>query len=152
MKERFETFTLQIAKISRYIRKIKTEEMRASRLKAPHVSCLHYLYQRGPMTAKELGEVCGEDKAAISRTLIYLEKHGYIYYERNTQKRYKEPILLTETGKEIGAVIENKIEKILQQSDFGVPREELATMYRGLETICVNLERICAGYEFCDNE
>ncbi len=152
MQERFETFTLRITKISRLIRKIKAEEMRAYNLKAPHVSCLHYLYCKGPMTARELCEVCDEDKAAISRTLIYFEKNGYVYYEQNTRKRYREPVLLTEKGKEIGKIIEDKIDRVLQQSDFGIPREELVAMYRGLDTISVNLETICNSYELCDDE
>ncbi|MBQ7880983.1 MAG: hypothetical protein IJ358_04000 [Clostridia bacterium] len=53
MEQRFETFTVQIAKISRCIRKIKSEEMAEFNLKSPHVSCLYYLYrQNNKMTAK----------------------------------------------------------------------------------------------------
>ena len=45
MIERFETFTVLITKISRSIRKIKTEEMAKFNLKSPHVSCLYYLFK-----------------------------------------------------------------------------------------------------------
>ena len=78
MEQRFETFTTQIAKISRCIRRIKTGEMAEFNLKSPHVSCLYYLYQSDGMTAKELSDVCDEDKAAISRAISYLEENGYI--------------------------------------------------------------------------
>ena len=74
MMERFETFTLLISQISRSIRKIKTEEMAEFKLKSPHVSCLYYLYKEKTLTAKELCDICDEDKAAISRSLLYLEK------------------------------------------------------------------------------
>jgi len=51
MQQRFETFTVLIAKISRSIRRIKAEEMSEFHLKGPHVSCLYYLTQLGPLMA-----------------------------------------------------------------------------------------------------
>ena len=55
MEELFSLFTLQVAKCSRCIRKIKQEEMETFNLKGPHVSCLHYLYKsNGSLTLKEL--------------------------------------------------------------------------------------------------
>ena len=78
MKERFETFTVLIAKINRNIRKIKNQEMAEYDLRSPHISCLYYLYSTNGLTATELCERCEEDKATISRSLDYLEKNGYI--------------------------------------------------------------------------
>ena len=43
MEERFEAFTVLISRISRSIRRIKSEEMAEFQLKGPHVSCLYYL-------------------------------------------------------------------------------------------------------------
>ena len=143
MKERFETFTLQIAKISRCIRKLKTEEMKGFHLKTPHVFCIYYLYSKGPMTAKELSEICDEDKAAVSRSLIYLEKNDYVFCESKARKRYKEPIMLTEKGKQVGELIEEKINNILRQSALGLSEEELEIFYRGLFVIGDNLQKIC---------
>lgn len=74
MKERFETFTVLTAKISRNIRKIKNQEMLKYDLKSPHISCLYFLYCADTLTATELCERCEEDKATISRSLDYLEK------------------------------------------------------------------------------
>ena len=68
MEERFETFTVLIARISRSIKRIKADEMADFELKGPHVSCLYYLSQQDGMTAAELCERCDEDKAAISRS------------------------------------------------------------------------------------
>ena len=51
MEERFETFTVLIARISRSIKRIKAGEMAEFALKGPHVSCLYYLSQCGSMTA-----------------------------------------------------------------------------------------------------
>ena len=71
MQERFQTFTVLITKLNRCIRKIKTEEMAEFDLKSPHVSCLYYLYKADSLTAKELCDICEEDKANISRSFIY---------------------------------------------------------------------------------
>ena len=72
MQQRFETFTVLIAKISRSIRRIKAEEMSEFHLKGPHVSCLYYLTQLGPLTAGQLCDRCEEDKAAVSRSLGWI--------------------------------------------------------------------------------
>ena len=55
MEDRFETFTVLIARISRSIRRLKAEEMERLGLKGPHVSCLYYLGLDGPLTAAERG-------------------------------------------------------------------------------------------------
>ena len=86
MEKRFELFTVLISKISRSIRKIKTEEVSEFNLKSPHVSCLYYLYKSKPLTATELCDICGEDKAAISRSLEFLEKNGFLTCESNLKK------------------------------------------------------------------
>ena len=54
MTERFETFTVLIAKISRNIRKIKNQEMAEYDLRSSHISCLYYLYCTDKLTATEL--------------------------------------------------------------------------------------------------
>ena len=74
MKERFETFTVLINRISRNIRKIKNNEMAEYNLRSAHISCLYYLYSGKYVTATELCEKCEEDKAGISRGIDYLEK------------------------------------------------------------------------------
>ena len=82
--ERFKTFTLLVSNINRSIRKIKNEEMAEFGLKSPHVSCLYYLYTEESLTAKELADICDEDKAALSRSIVALEKLGYIYCDAET--------------------------------------------------------------------
>ena len=117
MEDRFQLLTANIAKMSRYIKRIKSEEMAdiEAGLKGPHVSCLYYIYKsNGTMTAKEITEVCDEDKAAISRSLDTLEKDGYISCESKTEKRYKSPISLTEKGKDVAVKVVKKIDKIVE--------------------------------------
>ena len=142
MKERFETFTVLIMRISRSIKRIKAEEMAEFGLKGPHVSCLYYLSRCGEMTAAELCERCDEDKAAISRSLDDLEKNGYIACASGTGKRYKSPLRLTEKGREVGCAIGEKITRIVDAASEGLSEEERRTMYRALARISGNLESI----------
>ena len=147
MQERFETFTVLIANLARCIYRIKTEEMAEFDLKSSHVSCIYYLYKQESMTAKELREVCGEDKANISRAIKYLETNGYVYCESSAQKRYLDAFRLTEKGREIGARISVKKDHILDLASVGIEESEREIMYRSLAIINNNLNKICSDYE-----
>ena len=147
MQQRFHTFTLLNAQISRFLRRIKTEEMADIKLKSGHVSCLHYLYEIGPMTAKELCEICGEDKANISRSLEYLEENGYLCPDPEEKGRYKRPYVLTEKGTEAAGLLDEKIERVLSLAGQGISDEERAIMYASLAKISANLQKICEEYD-----
>lgn len=141
MKERFKTFTILIAKISRNIRRIKTEVMSEYNLKCPHVSCLYYLYSEGALTAKKLCDVCDEDKGAISRSVEYLISEGYIK-SVSDGKKYKSLLKLTEKGKEVGEYVATKINEVLEIASKGVTDEERNIMYKSLACISDNLQDI----------
>ena len=138
--DRFETFTVLISKISRSIRKIKSKEMAKFNLKSPHVSCLYYLYKNGDLTAKNLCDICDEDKAAISRSIEFLEKNDFIKCESKAEKRYKSPLFLTEKGKEVGNILVEKIDRILDVASAGLKEEDRDIFYRVLFQISKNLE------------
>ena len=149
MENRFETFTVLITSLSRSIRRIKAATMAAYELKSPHVSCLYYLYKQPGMTAAELCEVCEEDKAAVSRSLLYLEQKNYLVREglsekggRDGAKHYRTPLTLTEEGLKIA----EKVDRVLEAVGEGVSEEERAVMYRALEQINRNLRAICVEY------
>ena len=95
MPGRFERFTVLISEIARRIHRIKTAEMEEFGLRGSHVSCLYYLARFGPMSAGELCERCGEDKANVSRTVAELRKKGMLTYSA-TGKRYQSPLELTD--------------------------------------------------------
>ena len=141
MEARFEAFTVLIAKASRLINKLKTEAMAEYNLMGSHVSCLYYLYKRNTLTAKELCDLCGEDKANVSRTLKFLENQEYIYCSSNAQKRYQSAYFLTEKGKLIGKGIVEKIDKILDSASQGLSEENRKIFYQSLSLICENLEK-----------
>lgn len=146
MYERFKNFTVLIMKINRSIHKIKTEEMAEFNLKSPHVSCLYYLYKEGSLTAKELCDICEEDKASLSRSLDHLEENGYVACASSAKKRYKAALTLTEKGKEVGARIAAKVDCVLDPASIGLSEENRKNMYESLTLISENLEKICKKY------
>lgn len=145
MENRFEMFTVLISKINRCIKKIKSEEMIDLGLKSPHVSSLYYL-NGGPLTAKELGDMCGEDKASLSRSIEYLESNGYIVCEDANKKRYRSQLQLTEKGQIAANKISQIIEKMLNLASDGLSEEKRLAMYEGLNLISKNLENLCKEY------
>jgi DNA-binding MarR family transcriptional regulator len=142
MQERFEMFTVLVNRISRNIRKIKNQEIAAFQLKGAHVSCLYHLYRTDGLTATDLCERCEEDKAAVSRSLEYLEKNGYLVCGSQHAKRYKSPFSLTAKGREVGREINDKINQILDEVGTGITREERLVFYRSLSVISDSLDAI----------
>ena len=145
--ERFSAFTVLVANINRCIRRIKTEEMAEYNLKSPHVSCLYYLYHAKTLTAKELGDICGEDKAALSRSIEVLESEGYITCDSPAKKRYKSPLVLTERGREVARGLAEKVDGVIALAGDGMSEEERLIFYRCLSRINDNLVTICDKYD-----
>ncbi len=147
MRERYQLFTTLIANVNRNIKRIKIEEMSEFGLKSIHVSCLYYLHRDGGLTAKQLCEVCEEDKANVSRCVEYLEENGFIKARPKDGKRYKASLELTEKGQSTAEVINSKVSKILDEVSAGVSDTEREILYRSLGIICDNLQRICENYD-----
>lgn len=143
MKERFETFTVLIAKISRNIRRIKNQEMAEYGLRSVHSSCLYYLYSVKGLTATDLSERCEEDKATISRALDFLEENEFITCESKHAKRYNSPLYLTEKGKEVGKKIADKINSVLDRVEL--TEEQRVEFYRSLTVVSDSLELCVKG-------
>ena len=147
MEERFQAFTVLVSNLNRCIYKIKTEEMAEYNLKSSHVSCIYYIYKYGSLTPKELCDLCGEDKANISRALKYLEENHYLIINNDSNKKYQRPIVLTENGVKIGKHLSEKINEILSIASEGLSEEKRNIMYEGLSLINYRLNKICDEYE-----
>ena len=136
-----------MANINRSIRKIKTEEMAEFHLKSPHVSCLYYLYKKDTLTAKELCDICEEDKANVSRALDYLQTNGYLVRQNEENKKYKSHLALTEMGRGVAGKIADKIDRILEEAGEGISDADREIMYRSLFQISTNLQKRCNQYD-----
>lgn len=143
----FTLFTRLITNIQRCIKKIKDKYMRALGLKSGHVSCLYYLYKMGPLTLSELGDICDENKAAISRKIEYLTVNQYVERGNLDNNKYKLPIILTKKGEEIAKFIESKVNEIILEANQDLSDKNREILYSSLEDINNRLQTIIKSKE-----
>ena len=150
MEERFQEFTVLVSNLNRCIYRLKTEEMAEHNLKSSHLSCIYYIYKYGSLTAKQLCELCREDKANISRALKYLEENSYLTVNTKSNKKFQRYIELTYTGYKIGKDISLRVNEILNYVNQGLSPEHLKIMYQGLNIINDRLNELCEEYDSRD--
>lgn len=148
MENRFSKFTLLISNINRCINKIKSEEMSKFDLKSSHVSCLYYIYKncKSGLTASELCALCEEDKGTISRALNDLEDKGYIDCTDDSKKKYRAKLFLTKKGCEIGQEIVKISDSIVDLASKEITEKDRVILYKSLENIAGNLNKLCENY------
>lgn len=139
MIERFDIFTTTITQIYKSLQKIKNREMTEVNLKGIHVMCLFRL-NRNPdgMTLTALSAACEEDKAAMSRTVSELAGLGYVKTAEG--RRYRAPVVLTDSGREVAAKIDDMIISAVNAGGYGLTDEERSVFYKALTLISNNLK------------
>lgn len=137
MIDRFQAFVSGITICYKYIQKIKTMEMTEFGLRGTHVMCIFYIHHsKEDLTAAQLCQLCAEDKAAISRTLVTLQEKGYV---EAGEKKYRAQLKLTKQGEELAGQIDELIEQWVGLGGDGLSEEERASFYSSLELISSNL-------------
>ena len=148
MEQRYTVFTLLLIHITRCVQRIKNIEMAALGLKGKQVQCLFGLYNCAEgISLTKLCELCGEDKGMMSRTVKELAEAGLVYVDAKSERKYKNPIRLTEKGGQIAQIVAEKISEILEEGSLGISDEERAGLYRSLGRISDNLTEICKRYD-----
>lgn len=137
MIERFQSFVSGITICYKYIQKIKSMEMTEFGLKGTHVMCIFYIsHSKEELTAAQLCQLCAEDKAAISRTLVTLQEKGYV---EAGEKKYRAHLKLTEKGKTLASQIDGLIEQWVGFGGDGLTEDERNVFYTALDLISSNL-------------
>ena len=137
MIDRFQAFVSGITICYKYIQKIKTMEMTEFGLKGTHVMCIFYIYHsKEELTAAQLCQLCAEDKAAISRTLVTLQEKGYV---EAGEKKYRAHLKLTEKGNSLANQIDGLIMQWVDCGGDGLSEEERNLFYYALNLISSNL-------------
>ncbi len=144
MMERFEHFSLAITEISRYWRKLATEEMEKYDLKGPHATYLTTIY-RFPegITVPQLCEISGKDKSDASRMIAILEKKGMVEKKMVDGSLYRGVLVLTEAGKEAAARVSSRAARVVALAGKDLDDEQRRAFYFALDTIVGNLRAIC---------
>lgn len=143
MMERFEHFSLAITEISRYWRKLATEEMEKYDLKGPHATYLTTIY-RFPegITVPQLCEISGKDKSDASRMIAILEKKGMVEKKTVDGSLYRGVLVLTEAGKEAAARVSNRAARVVALAGKDLNDEQRRAFYFALDTIVGNLRSL----------
>lgn len=148
MDIRYSEFTTLISSINKNIQKIKNIEMFEFGLKGNQVQCLYFLFNEpNGISSSKLCKLCGEDKAAISRTIADLENKGLVSQESSSEKKYKNPITLTQKGKDVGILINDKIQEIWNLSSYNINDQERKYLYSSLHKIDKNLQSVFVRYK-----
>lgn len=143
MVYRFEQFSFMISEISHYWHKIASEEMEKHSLKGTHSIYLMamYRYPEG-ITAPKLCEVCGRDKADVSRMMSIMEKKGLVVKEGRNQNLYKGIFMLTEKGKEAAEHVRERAALAVELAGKDIDEEKRVILYEALEAILDNLREL----------
>ena len=140
MLERFETFSLAISEISKYWHKLTTDEMKKYGLNGPHSIYLLVMskHEEG-LTAPQICELCGKDKADVSRTMSIMEQKGLVTKEGANPSLYRGLLKLTEEGKKAAHYVAERARLAVEIAGRGLSEENRRIFYEALGIIAVNL-------------
>lgn len=140
MIERFERFSLAISEISRCWHKLTADEMGKYGLKGTHsIYLLAMLRYPDGITAPQIGELCGKDKADVSRMMSIMEKKGLVLKEGIHQNLYRGVFKLTKTGKKAAEFVKERVELAVEITGKDLTEQTRDVFYKALESVSGNL-------------
>lgn len=143
MLERFARFSLAISEIDRCWHKLAAEEMSKYELNSPHAVYLTTLYQYPEgITAAKLGELCGKNKADVSRMVAILEKKDLVRKEAVGGNFYRAKLLLTQEGRAAAEHVQRRAALAVELAGSGMTEKDREIFYRCLESITANLQTL----------
>ena len=143
MLDRFVRFSLAVNEIYRYWHQLTSEEMDAYGLKGPHCTyLLHIARHPEGVTAPQLCELCGKDKADVSRTMAILERQGMVTKEGTYQNLYRGVYRLTELGRQAADHVGRRASLAVELAGKDLSDEDREIFYRSLESITTNLRQL----------
>ena len=143
MIDRFEQFVSYISAIHRDVQKIERDEMVKYGLKGAYAQYLvaMHRYPDG-ITAAELCDVCGKDKAAVSRALSEMEGRGLIVKHCNHDNQYRAQLRLTEAGMDAADYVCRKAVAAVKIAGQELTDETRTILYRALRGIAAHIQKI----------
>ena len=142
MKTRFERFLVALSGINRSWHKIASVEMEKYGLKGSYAIYLVTMlrYEDGIPSA-QLGDICGRNKADVSRSMSELEAKGLVVRDSDGG-RYRAPLKLTEEGKAAAEHVKRLANIAVEIAGMGIPEERRALFYETMELISSNLQNL----------
>lgn len=145
MLDRFERFSLALFELSRHWHKIASDEMEKYGLKGTHCVYLLAMHQNPDgITATRLGELCGRDKADVSRMISIMEQKGLLVREGSAKNLYRGRLKLTEAGAAVAEFVCQRVMVAVELASRGLDDTRRQVFYDAMELISGNLRRISA--------
>ncbi len=143
MVNRFERFSLALYELSRYWHKIAADEMEKYGMKAPCAVYLTTLYRATDgITAAQLSELSGRDKADVSRSIAAMEASGLVRREGGNKNQYRALLKLTENGRKVAEHINKRASVAVELGGKGLTPEDRTVFYAALDQIIANLQTL----------
>lgn len=141
MVDRFKRFSFSVFEISRCWHKLAAEEMAKYGLKGPHAIYLMML-QHHPdgLTAAQLCELCGRDKADVSRSLSTMEEKGLV--RREGGNAYRAKLLLTADGDRVADHVCQRATVAVELAGKDLSEHDRVVFYQALSSITHNLHEL----------
>lgn len=141
---RFEHFTYAANELSKLLRKLAGDEMKKYGMKSPHAVYFTVLanHNEQGLTATQLCEYSGRDKADVSRMLALMEKKGFATKEGIHQHLYNGVFKLTEKGLAVADAVRSKAAKAVELAGGDLTEEVRRNFYTALDSIIANLREL----------
>ena len=142
--ERFYEFSGLVSAAYKALRRAQEKYTREFGLRSVHVACmLHLLGAPEGLSATELSELCGVDRAQISRVVSELTERGLVCGTADGgRRRYRGSLCLTEEGKKTAAAMLGIVDEKLELVAAGLDAKELEIFYSVFGAIVERLENI----------
>ena len=142
MVNRFKRFSYLITETYRYMRKIENEEMSKLGLKGGYAAYLLALHGEDEgLTSARLGELCGRNKADVSRAIADRSEKGLVK-RFSSPHNYRTPIVLTEIGEAHANALATKVKDTILRVSRGIPESVISDFYDAIALICDGLKEI----------
>ncbi len=144
MIDRYEHFTYATNEINKFLRKIAGDEMKKHGLKSAHAIYFTILakHVETGLTASQLCEMSGRDKADVSRMFALMEEKGLIVKKGVHQNLYNGVFSLTKEGIEIAECVRQKAARAVEIAGKDLTVEARQNFYDSLDSIVANLKEL----------
>ncbi|MBO5286889.1 MAG: hypothetical protein J6B34_02060 [Clostridia bacterium] len=135
--ERFPPFVLFTERIAKNIKRIADIKLEPYGLRSSHLMCILQLAKSGNgLSSSSLAEVCGVDKAFISRITGELSEKNYIVRDSESARgKYKTRFVLTDSGKQIYRICTDVLQECIERVDTNISKKKLEIFYEVLAKI-----------------
>ena len=137
----FILFSALLGNSQKSLLKLKNKKMEDFGLSASHTLCICLLHEHPDGVSKSrLAQLCGVDKAQISRVIAELEESHYVA-ALPTSSPHRPKYALNDLGRSVAQEIIDIIKEINDFVSADIPEEELLAFYHTFMRITENLKR-----------